>query len=98
MLQKDNNMGKAALQKACDLWHTALKESDLNDKKARINKDITLAIYFNLLEACFALGDAQTGQKTLEKLNTMSLSNTDRRTKLDFDLLFAELKNRQQQS
>lgn len=98
MLQKDNSMGKANLQKACDLWHAALKESDLNDKKARINKEITLGIYFNLLEACFALGDAETGQKTLEKLNTMSLSNTDRKTKLDFDLLFAELKNRQKQS
>jgi hypothetical protein len=96
ILQQDAATGKAKLQKAADLWNTALKEADLNNKKARINKDITMGIYFNLLEVYFALGDAQGGQSTLDKLNTLSLSNNDRRAKLEFDMLFAELKNRQQ--
>jgi hypothetical protein len=96
MLQTDNATAKTKLQKACDLWNAALKESDLSNKKARINKDITLGIYFDLLETYYALGDAQGGQTTLDKMNSMSLSNTDRRTKLDYDVIFAELKNRQQ--
>lgn len=95
MLQKDAVPAKAKLQKACELWMAALKESDLTNKKARINKDITIGIYFDLLEAYFALGNAQEGQNVLDRINPMSLSNTDRKTKLDFDLLFAEQKNRQ---
>lgn len=95
MLQKDAVPAKAKLQKACELWTAALKESDLTNKKARINKDITIGIYFDLLEAYFALGNAQEGQNVLDRINSMSLSNTDRKTKLDFDLLFAEQKNRQ---
>jgi hypothetical protein len=98
MLKQDNNAAKAKLQKACDLWNVALKEADINNKKARINKDIAMGIYFDLLEAYFALGDVQGGQGTLEKLNTMSLSMNDRRTKLNFDMQFAELKNRQLQN
>ncbi|RYE25997.1 MAG: hypothetical protein EOP45_04295 [Sphingobacteriaceae bacterium] len=95
MLQKDPIPAKAKLEKACSLWKAALKESDLTNKKARINKDITIGIYFDLLEACFALGDGQEGQNVLDRINSINLSNSDRKTKLDYDLLFAELKNRQ---
>jgi hypothetical protein len=35
-----------------------------------------MGIYFDLLEVYYALGDAQGGQSTLDKMNTMSLSNT----------------------
>ena len=97
-LQVDANMARTKLQKGADLWNAALKESDISNKKARINRDITLGIYFDLLEAYFAIGDVANGQATLEKLNGMSLSNNERRNKLQFDMLFAELKNRQQQN
>ncbi len=96
LLQQDNSTAKAKLQKAIDLWNAALNESDISNKKARINKDITIGVYFDLLEAYYALGNVASGQSTLDKLNTISLSNTDRRSKLDYDVIFAELKNRQQ--
>ncbi|GAA4314224.1 hypothetical protein GCM10023149_10310 [Mucilaginibacter gynuensis] len=95
-LQTDAANARTKLQKAADIWNTALKESDLLNKKARINKDITLGIYFDLLEVYLALGDVINGQASLDKINSMSLSNDDRRNKLQFDMLFAELKNRQQ--
>lgn len=98
LLQQDAPTGITKLQKACTLWNTALGESDINNKKSRINKDITLGIYFNMLESYFAAGDVQSGQNTLDKLNSISLSNSERRTKLDFDVLFAELKSRQSQN
>jgi hypothetical protein len=97
-LQADLNTARTKLQKAADLWNIALKESDINNKKARINRDITLGICFDLLETYFALGDVTNGQATLDKLNSISLSNNERRNKLQFDMLFAELKNRQQQN
>lgn len=96
MLQQDQNAAKAKLDKACSLWNAALKEADPNNKKARINKDITLAIYFNLLEAYFAEGNVTDGQSTLEKMNNVNLAMSDRRTKIGYDMLFSELKARQQ--
>lgn len=98
MLQQDYSAAKDKLDKACDLWNTALKEADPNNKKARINKDITLVLYFNLLEAYFAEGDSTNGQNTLEKMNTLNLSMSDRRTKIGYEMLFSELKSRQQKN
>lgn len=95
MLQQDSPSANIKLKKANEIWNKALTESDLNNKKARINKDITMAIYFNLLECNFALGDALSGQNIVEKLNSLSMSNSERRLKLDYDILFAELKKRQ---
>ncbi|MDB5158129.1 MAG: hypothetical protein JWR50_2836, partial [Mucilaginibacter sp.] len=96
MLQQDYTTAKSKLNGACNLWNNALKEADPNNKKARINKDITLAIYFNLLEAYFAEGNVTGGQITLDKLNTVNLSMSDRRIKIGYDMLFSELKSRQQ--
>jgi hypothetical protein len=95
MLQQDSPPAVAKLKKANEIWNKALTESDLNNKKARINKEITMGIYFNLLECNFAIGDVQGGQNTLEKLNSLSMTNNERRLKLDYDILFTELKKRQ---
>ncbi|SMC94705.1 hypothetical protein [Pedobacter nyackensis] len=95
MLQQDGPSAVGKLMKANEIWNKALTESDLNNKKARINKEITMGIYFNLLECNFAIGDARGGQSTLEKMNSLSMSNNERRLKLDYDILFAELKKRQ---
>lgn len=95
MLQQDGPSAVAKLKNANEIWNKALTESDLSNKKARINKEITLAIYFNLLECQFAVGDALGGQNTLGKLNSLSMTNNERRLKLDYDILFAELKKRQ---
>lgn len=96
MLQQDNKAATAKLAKACDLWNAALKESDVNNKKARIDKDVTLAICFNMLEAYFAQNKATEGQAIFDKLNTMNLSFTERKTKSDYEALFNDLKTRKQ--
>jgi len=96
MLQQDNEGAKNKLNQACGLWNNALKEADFNNNKARINKDIAIAIYFNLLEAYFATGNAAEGENTLGKMNNINLSMSDRRIKMGYDMLFTELKTRQQ--
>jgi hypothetical protein len=96
MMQQDGAGAKTHLDKACGLWKTAFDQADISNKKARINKDIAIAVSFDLLEAYFALGDAANGQTVLDKLNTYSLSSSERKTKYDYDVLFAELKTRQQ--
>lgn len=98
MLQQDSSTAINKLKKAAEIWTKALNEADMGNKKARINKEIASGIYFNLLETYFAMRDVQSGQQTLEKLNSLSLSNEDRRTKLNYDVLFADLKKRQSQN
>jgi hypothetical protein len=93
---KDPETAKSKLQQAIDTWNTALKESDPTNKKARIDKDVTIAVYFNLLEAYFALGDDKQGGDVLQKLNALSLSGSDRKIKDEFETIFADLKKRKQ--
>ena len=82
------------LQKAIDTWNTALKESDVNNKKARIDKEVTIAIYFNLLESYFAMRNWKEGEKAIAALNIIDLSNKERKTKDDYEALFNDLKKR----
>jgi hypothetical protein len=96
LLQNDEATAKTKLQQAVTLWNNALKESDPSNKKARIDKDVTLAIYFNLLEAHFALGDADAGRDVLAKMNALSMSNSERTSKLEFEKRFTDLKTRKQ--
>lgn len=50
---RDKATAKASLAKAIAIWEEELKSSDLDDKKARINKKITGLISANLADAYF---------------------------------------------
>lgn len=95
-LVDDTESAKGKLEKATQFWNTALTESDVNDKKARIDKDVTIMIYFNLLETAFALKDIAASEKIFSALNTLSISNSDKRQKEAYETLFIELKKRVQ--
>ena len=94
MLLDDKTTAISKLEKSILLWETALKESDLANKKARIDKGVSTMIYFNLLEVNFALGNIDAGNKILELLNTMALSSSDRKTKDAYELAFLDLNKR----
>lgn len=53
MLGEDLMMedGKTKIKQAIEKFEVILKESSITDKKARVNQDVTVAAYFNLLEA-----------------------------------------------
>lgn len=93
-LVDDEAGAKSKLSSAVEGWNNALKESDINNKKARIDKEVTTMIYFNLLEAYFAQRDAVNGEKTITALNALSLSNSDRKQKEAYEVLFNDLKKR----
>ena len=90
----DNATAKTKLQNAVHLWNTALQESDVKNKKARIDKDVTIAIDFNLLECYFALNDVANGEKTITALNVIDLSSNKRKLKDEYETLFNDLKKR----
>lgn len=68
--------GKAELTEAIQIWETALGESDVNDKKARINKKVTQSIYQNLIEAAIYKEDFINAQDYLILLGEMDLKNS----------------------
>ena len=68
--------GKAELAEAIQIWKTALEESDVNDKKARINNKVTQSIYQNLIEAAIYKEDFINAQDNLILIGEMDLKNS----------------------
>jgi hypothetical protein len=52
---------------AIQLWQDELKESDMNNRKARIDKDLTYDLYLNLTVAYIALKDFENARKNLNE-------------------------------
>lgn len=94
LLMDDAPTAKTKLQNAIQLWEKALLESDPKNKKARVDKDVTIAIYFNLLEAYFATNNVTSGEKAIASLGVMDLSSRQRKQKDDYEALFNDLKKR----
>ena len=82
------------LNAAVATYNAALGESNMFDKKARIDKDITIAIYFNLLECYFGLRNTAAADEILSKLTVADLSNRDKKLKEKYTELFLDLTNR----
>ena len=94
MLATNEAQGKTELDKAIDIWKKALEESDLENKKARIDKDVTIAIYVNLLEAYFALRNTNEADFILQTLGRMDLSNRDKKQVEAYQKAYLDLKLR----
>ncbi len=90
----DEESAKTKINKAIDLWNAALKESDLTDKKARIDKDITLSIYFNLLECYFATRNLTEADKVFSAIGGIQITNKDRKTKEAYETVYVDLRKR----
>ena len=82
------------LNTAVDAYKNILIESDLLDKKARIDKDVTISIYFNLLEAYFAQRKTIEAETVLAALTQIDLSNREKKFKEKYAAAFLELTNR----
>jgi hypothetical protein len=94
VLVDDVTSSQTKLQHAIALWEEALKESEPTNKKARIDKEVTIIICFNLLEAYFALSNVEYGEAIIQKMGSLSISNNERKTKEAYEALFADLKKR----
>ena len=69
--------GVEELTEAIRVWETVLGESDLNDKKARINNKVTQSLYQNLIEAAIFREDFVRAQDFLVLLGEMDLKNSE---------------------
>lgn len=96
LLETDAAAGAAALAKANTAWTAAIAESDAAGGKGRVDKDLRLALAFNLLESYFATANASDASALLARMNGWELDRGDRRKKEEFEALFADLKKRSQ--
>lgn len=94
MLGTNEAQGVMKLNEAIAIWKKALEESDIQNKKARIDKDVTVAIYFNLLEAYFALRNTTEADAILQTMGRMDISNRDKKQREAYEQAYIDLKLR----
>jgi hypothetical protein len=94
MLTTNEAQAKIKLEEANAIWKKALEESDIENKKARIDKDVTIAIYFNLLESYFALRNIAEADVILQTLGRMDISNRDKKQREAYEQAYLDLKLR----
>lgn len=63
----DKSKSIAKIDKGISIWEKALKESDLNDNKSRVNDKVTGIIYANLAEAYMWKDDFQNADNYAQK-------------------------------
>lgn len=87
---------KEKLQPAIDVWTEALKNSDLEDKKAKINKNVTCVCYYNLGTAYLLLHEYDKAVENFRKMNDVKkmFAVTDRLESLAMDLKRREAANK----
>ena len=76
----------AKLKQAAVIWEKALLESNPEDKKARIDKNVTQATLFNLIEAYILSNEFSKAESSMGKL---SISDISRREKDRLERLIA---------
>ena len=69
--------GVAELAEAIKIWETVLGESDVNNKKARINGKVTQSLYQNLIEAAIFKEDFVRAQDFLVLFGEMDLKKSE---------------------
>jgi hypothetical protein len=94
LLVKDESMAAEKLGKALTNWKTALSQADYANKDARIDKDVAIAVSFDILEVCLATANVSDAFPTLESMNKMDLSRREQKRKEEFELAFIEMKKR----
>lgn len=65
---------KLKIQEAITYYEKALTESDMGNKKARINEEVTLAIYVNLMEAYIWMDEYAKAKTLFAKFSTFDAS------------------------
>lgn len=67
-----------SLQKAAEIWEKALKESDTENKKARIDADVTTLIEINLLQVYMWMNEFDKAQAYFDKLMILDSGRKNR--------------------
>ena len=82
------------LRKATDIWENALKESNLESRKARIDRGVTKGLLVNLQQAYMWIDEYEKSQACYEKLIALDPDNTNKKRAERIKAMAADQKER----
>jgi hypothetical protein len=77
LLANGVDAAKPKIDEAIAIWEAAMKESNIADKKARINTDVTIATLFNLAEGYIWINDYKSAEARLNKITGLKPSKKE---------------------
>ena len=93
MFKEDQEYAKTGLNKAISTWEKALESKDIDNKKARINKIITVALYLNTCYAYTLVNDYDKAMDNYIEAKLLSVGRFKGALK-DFNNFFKDYKAR----
>lgn len=85
---------RAKIAEAITIWEAAMKESNMSDKKARVDADVTTITMFNLIEGNIWMGKYDAAEAYINKMGLMDLSRKERKYLDDLKEFFKDQKTR----
>lgn len=82
------------LKVAITNWENGLKESDITNKKARIDEDITIKTYFNLIEAYIQTNNFMAAEEAVLKLNRLDLGKKEKKLSEQYSIFLKSQRER----
>lgn len=82
------------LNEAIEMWVKALEESDVENKKARINEKVTLVTYYNLADAYIQTAQFDKANNVMNQLMLLSDKRGEIATMEAYKLHLADIKER----
>ena len=76
-MEKDMTAGTRKINEALDIFEDELQDIDLDNKKARISRDVALGTYINISEGLLWLGDYDQALAWLDKVLSLDPSNKE---------------------
>jgi len=84
------------LKDLISIWEKEIQTADYTNKKARINQEIAVGLYFNIIECSIWLKDFNKFSSTIDELNKLELKSKDKRYIEIYKEFSAELQSRLQ--
>jgi len=93
-LVSEPEVGIKKLNEAIAMWETALEESDVENKKARINEKVTLVTYYNLADAYIHTNQFDKANNVMNQLMLLSDKRNEIATMDAYKAHLADMKER----
>lgn len=84
----------AAFNKAITAWENALAQSNLTDKKARINKKVTISTHYMLAEAYMWIENFEKAESHLAKMDALDPGGPEKKWAKELKILLNDQKSR----
>ena len=82
------------IKAAIEIWNEELKAVDLEDKKAKISRDVAFGLYLNLIEYNTLVRDFKAAKSAINAILLMNPSNAESRKLTPYQDFFEDMRDR----